>query len=316
MANKTYLFFVKRLLLFLLPFFALFAYLEINLRHVPTSYYLKRDLLEKNASQIEVLNVGSSQSLYSFAPRFIHPHYFNLADISQTIYYDRRITEKYLPQMPNLKLVIIPVSYFVLWSQLHDGVEQWREYYYLQYWGIDFPETNWYDIKKYSAVFLYEPKHALGFIRTNFERGHVLNMDYEGWIPRSEIGDDTTMGIASARKRVELHNSAISALRMPQVVSDLRSFIEDLQEKKIKVVLVSTPLYKTYTSFTNPSIVSQNDSIIKALCNDYKIQYFNYTRDSNFLMTDFFDTDHLNEFGAEKFSQKVKKDIVDVYLKQ
>ncbi len=316
MENKTYLFFLKRLLLFLLPLFSLFVYLEINLRHIPTSYYLKRDLLEKNANKIEVLNVGSSQSLYGFAPRFIHPHYFNVADISQTIYYDRKITEKYLSQMPDLKLVIIPISYFVLWSQLHDGIEQWREYYYLQYWGIDFPETNWYDIKKYSAVFLYEPKHALGFIRTNFERGHVLNMDNEGWIPRSEIGDESVMGITSACNRVELHNSAISVSRMPQIVSDLRLFIEELQSKKIKVVFVSTPLYKTYNFFTNPVIVSQNDSIITALCNDYKIRYFNYTNDSTFLMTDFFDTDHLNEYGAEKFSRIIKKDIVDVYLKE
>jgi hypothetical protein len=37
--------------------------------------------------------------------------------------------------------------------------------------------------------------------------------------------------------------------------------------------------------------------------------YFNYSENPDFVASDFYDADHLNEIGAEKMSRKLARDI-------
>ncbi len=314
MENKAILFFLGKMLLFISPVVILIVYLEVNLRKIPNSYNVKRKFLEQNLHEIEVLNIGSSQALFGLNPHILHPHCFNVAEIAQTIYYDRRIIEKYLQRMPNLKLVIIPVSYHVLWQQMHDGTEQWRENYYYQYWGIDFPETNWYDIKKYSAVFLYEPKYVFGIALKNFKLNYAADIDSSGWVSNANIGSDSTINDTLGFKRVMQHNNAIVPSRLPYVVNDLSLLISHLQERNITAVFVTIPVYETYSKFMRPDIVEKRDSVIQSLCTQYHMKCYAYEKDKRFTMVDFFDNDHLNKYGAEKMSKIIKSDIIDPFF--
>ena len=92
----------------------------------PDEYSSKKALLERQAGNLEVLAMGSSHGYYGILADCLGRPAFNLAAVSQSHYYDRALLEKYLGQLPRLKLVILPISYFSLGYQLDDGIEKWR----------------------------------------------------------------------------------------------------------------------------------------------------------------------------------------------
>jgi len=131
--------------------------MEYGLGKIENSYTLKKEQLESKLDLIEVLVLGSSQAARGIDPFCFTMKGYNVANISQSLYYDTRITLTYLDKMPKLKYVIINISYFSLGYQLKDCSELWRDYFYSQCWNIDYYELEKFDIKRYSKFFLYTP---------------------------------------------------------------------------------------------------------------------------------------------------------------
>jgi len=51
--------------------------------------------------------------------------------------------------------------------------------------------------------------------------------------------------------------------------------------------------------------------IIDIFSSKYYAKYYNYYYDKRFDINDFWDNDHLNEYGAKKFSIIMKNEIID-----
>jgi hypothetical protein len=91
--------FFLKLLCLLVPLLLFFIYLEFNLGKIPNSYSFKRECLEKRLDSIEVLVLGSSQVTYGINPNYFKLKGFNLSNISQSLYYDTRLTLKYVDKI-------------------------------------------------------------------------------------------------------------------------------------------------------------------------------------------------------------------------
>lgn len=46
----------------------------------------------------------------------------------------------------------------------------------------------------------------------------------------------------------------------------------------------------------------------------YNLGYYNYLKGERFSAADFFDSDHLNTRGAEKFSRLLRDEIIEKYV--
>ena len=128
------------------PLLILLGYTEYRLAQVPNSYNTKRRLLESKIEQIEIISLGSSHAYRGINPNFWEVLGFNLANSNQSLYYDYRLMSKYVDKMKNLKLVIVPVSYFSLETQLGETIEDWRSFYYFRFWGIINYDLSFLDI--------------------------------------------------------------------------------------------------------------------------------------------------------------------------
>ena len=67
-------------------------------------------------------------------PNFFSFYGFNLSNVSQSLYYDTRLTLNYIDKMPKLKVIIMSIGYFSFRYQLSKSSEAWREDYYYTYW--------------------------------------------------------------------------------------------------------------------------------------------------------------------------------------
>ena len=81
-------FFIKILLIFILPAVIFLGGYEYLYRQVENPYTLKDRVMIANAPAIEVLILGSSHMFYGVNPQYMSVESFNAANISQDYHYD------------------------------------------------------------------------------------------------------------------------------------------------------------------------------------------------------------------------------------
>jgi len=308
-------FFLKTLALGI-PFALFLGAYEFKASQVHSnSFSAKKALLARQSPGVEVLVLGSSHGYEDVLPDLLGRPAFNLAYVSQSLFYDHALLKKYLGQMPSLKLVILPVSYFSLGYQLDDGVERWRSYYYFKFYGLY--HRNWrldWNVRNFSDYFLCDEQ--LGGIRNVFF-GKIkdVSADYDawgGWTNRvaDHAGEKPLSLSESAPVALERHRVLMKPQHIPENVATLEDIIRELKARGVKLVLVTPPVTRYYNDGMNAGQYQQMQYILKRLSSEYGVNYFNYGFDSRFLDEDFYDADHLNLRGAKKFSLLLKTDVV------
>ncbi len=284
------------------------GFLEFQLRthHFTSSYAAKKYYIEQQLDSIETLVLGSSESFNGIDPTYFSSKTFNLANVSQTLFYDKALTLKYMAKMPKLKNVIINISYFSFFYQLHDIKEKWRDDYYKLYFDINLSKDKNFTIHKYSYLSVYQLKHSIGLAFNNFKDSNAVNILPNGYQPRiqQELINDST-GLA----RVTIHHNEIFKKRRKEIEINVEDFIVQIKRKNINIVFITTPVYTTYSKFCYPKIIEQNSNFINQLTSKYQCKYYNYFTDTSFKKIDFFDNDHLNNNGAKKLSIKLNEEL-------
>ena len=313
--------FILKTIFFLLPILVLAVIMEVALRAIPNDYKQKRSYMDSHLDEIEVLVLGSSHSLYGINPKYFSQKTYNMAYVSQSLDLDYKILEKYYNRFKNLKTIIVDISYFSLYATLETGPEPWRAKNYNIYYGIPTSKatnnfevlTNKLDIN-YGRIKLYytkKIKNDKAFIDSTF----TAKM-YDGWIslkPAKTTDDLEETGVAAAgrhtyditeRSRVEIHDEQTNVLG---------KIVDWSKQKKVKVVFVTTPTYKTYYDRINTVQWDNTHKIIENICRkNSNCQYINLLKNEGNLFTekDFSDADHLSETGAEKMSKLINEFLI------
>ncbi len=110
--------------------------IEQTLRKIPNDYKYKADYLKENGKQIETLILGSSHTFTGLNPKLFTNKTFNAAHSAQSLDLDYKIFEQNRKYLPNLKTIIIPISYFSFTKQLNNFNQKKLKYYSI-YWKID-----------------------------------------------------------------------------------------------------------------------------------------------------------------------------------
>jgi len=296
-----------KLCILLAPILFATGYVEHELVSVPNGYNMKRDRIEQRILGIEVLITGSSHSFYGIRPKALNQNAFSLAYISQDLFYDTRLLLKYAPKAPNLKLVIIPISYFSLESKLENTVERWRCPFYHIVFG--FPVVKPLDIANYSLIALYGASESQSLMFRRFKPRSTELIEDDGGPPhglqtveKSDLSSDTTLARHEGSMRFSL---------IYENVSYINEAVETLERRGVAVVFITTPVYKSYYSRLNQSAYKRMQETIGAMRAQNGIHYYNYMEDSRFDEADFADCDHLNASGMAKFTEILKNEVVD-----
>ena len=88
---------ILRLSVFAILLVVLLAIIEVIARKAPNTYKDKeRIMLSTLSDSVEVLVLGSSHNYYGLNPQLIKKSCYNLANTSQTIYYDDYLMKSYI----------------------------------------------------------------------------------------------------------------------------------------------------------------------------------------------------------------------------
>ena len=289
-------------------------FLEVYLRKTQNVYEQKAQQLVENAAKINVLILGNSHANYGVDPSQFNLFAFNAAQLSQSIYFDKRITLKYINQLKKLKYVFISVDFHSLYFSSQDIRNDWS------YYGYKIRYQN------RQSVFIencylkgYTPKLAvvsvINFISQNkiYNKFNALDLeegvDLEKYLEKGFFSYKympkkykNSTDIESEKRALKFKNIVQNSKENKEILNDLEDFIIKLQSKNIIPILFTSPCNASYVKFLDANIQKQNQKNINFLTNKYKIEYWNYLQ-LPLQQSDFHDCDHLNAVGAKKFSK-------------
>jgi hypothetical protein len=305
-----------KLLMLALPFVALAAVVEVGLRRMPSTFSVKKAILERRLGDTEILITGHSQSLEGIDPAVFGPHAVSVANLSQSLYYDARIVSTHLDRLPRLRLVVIPLSYFSLRYRLPDSAEPWRMFFYRSTWGI--PEESPPSCPIHPRNFLYLANYgnvaAARFLLRGFRSDPGI--DGNGWQPvrESDPNKEFSINDATARKRLAFHAATMREQAIEPNLRDLDGLIGRLRARGIQVALIDSPVYETYRRNMDRAVYRELLWEGARLAARHGIWFHDYFADPRFGVDDFYDNDHLNARGAEKFSRILRDEVVTPLL--
>ena len=296
--------FIIKLLLVIVPLVIIALPLEYVLRQIPNDYMYKNEYLDNYSDDIEVLILGGSHSYYGINPDYFTAKTFNAGNVSQPLNIDLKILEKYQNNFKNLKTIIIPMSYPSLWAKLDGSPESWRIKNYVIYQKIDYK----FSLQNYMEIFGNKFNVNIRRLRAYHIRGEdLVTSNKLGWgadNTSSKAKDlDKTGKEAALRHLIKNPTSKSVTNIFDENISILNSIISWGAENNVNIILLTTPVYKTYVENTNARQLEKTIEISNQLAEKYNnCIYFNFLNDTSFVAGDYYDADHLNEKGAEKFS--------------
>lgn len=300
--------YIIKVLFFLTPLTVLSIYVEYSLRSIPNDYSFKKEYLNKNANEIEILILGNSHSFYGIDPRYISKNAFNASHVSQTFKYDNYIFNNVKNELINLKIVIIPISYNSLFSKLEEGKERWRVKNYSIYYGYysHFNPQFFFEIfNNGKLIELYKSTFKSLFAEEKQNNISVTSLGFGLGYSFKEQQDLNQTGKSSSKRHTKN-----SFKNLNDNLYYLTEIIEYCKHNDIEVILFTGPTWHTYhNNLDSRQLNEMNKNITQLLKNNKNVQYISFLKDKRFQKEDFYNADHLNEIGSEKFS-KILNEII------
>gem|GEM_PF-3266885 len=321
---------------------ALFLALLVNaisdrwLLTVPCAYEKKARLMDK-ARHTDVVTLGSSHGLFGIRPDFMSRSAINLANTSQPLLFDDQILTKVVSEPNNLKLAIIPVSYFSLYNDLISNREELRDPFYSRYMGVS-QRNAWerlIDIRYSSLAAAYGANYLKWPLQGHRSFFDLPTLDDYGWGSRSQELAVGKISKSDGKARVRWHEKTMRRKFRPRNERAIEHMLTECKKRDISVLIVMMPVFSTYSDHVNTSRVARNVKYFSSLQtnslnattprsaevpSDYlgnhsaSVRFANYFTDPRFTQKDFADNDHLNQTGAARFTRILEEEYISPML--
>jgi len=326
--------FFKKILIFVFPLFIIVIMIDLYLVNMNSLYKEKAEGLKKEAHEIEILILGNSYATYGVDPNYFTDYAFNIANVGQSIYFDKELTLQNLDSLEKLEYVFISLDYHSLYFSSQRGERNIWSYYGN---GIKHDSTSYYKADISPFLFGYDPKVSFSLIKKDILnkwkfRNHAQYLDFDvevgkiktdtlvkGFISFSGTETNDFNSIWYDSRINGFDNLINTSTEKKLVLNELNQLITALQEKDVTPIFFSTPTFKDYNTNLDTSIINNNRVDAEILCKKHDMKFWDYATDNNFSQNDFFNPDHLNKQGARKFTQilnerLLKYPLVDLKL--
>ena len=299
--------FLKYGIFFVLPLIVASIPVEYMIRQVPNPYKYKYEWMQKNAEDVEILVFGSSHSFYGIRPEFFEGKAFSLANVSQGLRQDLFLLEYWADRYKKLKTVICPISFSSWFGRgLEYGSESYRCRYYKIYMDCDlYPDLSLYNLE------LSDFRTAKGKIAKLFSSNEDPGYDEYGWGNTYKLSKkkmDKWNDGTEAEAAVKRH-TVKSWDYIDMKYAQMKELAEFCKSRNIQLVLITTPCWYSYYDNLNKEQLVKMYELTNRFKNEFDVPYFDYMKDPRFEADDFYDSNHLSEIGAKKFTKILNEDI-------
>lgn len=301
--------------------------MDFSLRIQNTLYKEKYEGAKKAQDSIVVLILGTSRATYGVNPEAFNLYAYNLANLGQSLYFDKRITLTLLPEMKQLKYVFISIDYHSLAFSSQFKRDYWS--YYGN--GVKYKDTDYILANISPTLFGYTPKVAFAMLKNRSMNLLKYGTDILDFEVQSDVDLYTppVKGFIAfeGRDTANFNHEAytISSTWYTEVIEqsdereeileDLEDFIKILLAKGVTPILFTPPTYVEYNNYLNPSYIESNIKTSEEVARKYGVEYWDFHNSEIFSIQDYHDMEHLNREGSLKFSYILNDSITKLEMK-
>lgn len=301
--------FLKTLLGFGILLFLMCGIIELALLFRPNVYAYKSQYMEEHYKDIRVLLLGSSHIEEAVKPELVGKGVFNLAISARLREYDVALAEMYVPRMDSLQAVIVPVDYTgffferqhenPLTKSIPEDLSGTCRCMHTKYMGTRI-DPFWY----FSEILNSKLNYMSRFWNN---RQKLQECDSLGYV-KLDIKDRLSDWDLRSIPAVIDTTKAIDQTGYEETWLQYDQLAQVTKQKQVRLVLVATPVYKTYQESIHPIVLNDIHQFIKKLQTKYPhVEYHEHLFDKRFTSDDFQDASHLTESGAVKYSKILAK---------
>ena len=203
----------------------------------------------------------------------------------------------------SLKWIILPISYFTLFSEMKNSPESWRIKDYSIYSDLNGQASRFFhyemmsyslsiNLKRITDYYFHKSNNNITCSDLGFGIDHALE--------KNRNLDST--GYASALRHTKNMNEGYLALNEKTV----QNLISMAGKNGVRIVIYTPPAWHSYTDNIDKRLFKITRDSVDNLCKKYSnVSYQNYLTDNSFQEDDFLDADHLNGKGARKLSTRL-----------
>lgn len=302
--------FLKNCLLFSFFPMLLVVLFEIVVRQLPNPYADKYVWMKNHAHEVETIILGNSHAMYGIKPNLMDGKTYNLAFESQVPAYDYFLLNYFAQDYKKLKTVILPISFFTLFQRFEDMPSWWKSRYYHLYMDCDFhPYSFFYNFEIGHYPSALEKVGA--FVEKLIEKKDLRLVDDTGWSFMYSFSERDTSMISNMEnvQAIIMRHVSEDWTYVDEIVSSVNDIVKFCRARKIDLILITTPTWKSYYENLPPKQYERMHQLIDSICTKNNLPYLDYLKDDRFGYDDFYDCDHLNNIGAEKFTKILNHDI-------
>ena len=304
--------FIRRVLVFISPLVVILLLSELFLREMETGFKIKNQQLIASADSIELLILGNSHENDGLDPRQFSVYAFNLAQVGQSLYYDKRIALSHIDRLKKLKYVLIGVDFHSLYYSDFGMVDL------CVYYGYGVGGKNRMSLlSKCSYLAGYKQWMLKEFMERSLDKKYkvVKALDVESGV---NFGEPFVKGFVPYTNETDLRDTLLQeragyfnhlvqeSQERGDIIRDLEDFITALKRRNIIPILITTPCYGPFRELLDHRVQEQNKTDILAMAEKFQIAWWDYFELP--LSADcFYNCDHLNGRGAAVFSGIVNK---------
>jgi len=89
----------------------------------------------------------------------------------------------------------------------------------------------------------------------------------------------------------------------------MKELVDFCKSRNIQLVFITTPCWYSYYDNLNKEQLAKMYELTNRFKNEFDVPYFDYLKDPRFEADDFYDSNHLSEIGAAKFT-KILNEVI------
>lgn len=299
--------FLAKILRFVVPLLALMVAVEAWLENLPNDARNKHQWMLQHSRQVKTLVLGHSHNLYGIRTSLMGKGAFNLAFDSQSYRYDNYLLHHY--PLDNLQTLILNFDYFQAWEDLESQP-------HMAVWALRYRIYMDCDIHSRFSTYNFEvlhPKWVKDRLTSTINPLYD-ECDAQGWGTTAKR-ETRPPNWNNGQKRAEGNTYQNEELLLLNE-GYLRQIFDFCKERSIRVLLLNTPVTDEFQKYEDPRQVTKNEQLLHKLQCDYpEVEYFNMEADPSFTDDDFYDSDHLNQYGATKLTRIIMGKLKQTKLK-
>lgn len=288
---------------------------ELLMLLVPNRYSYKYNYVKDHADDIEILLLGNCHIEDDINPEQIGSKAFNMAISGRDEVYDKELAKQFVPQMRNLKAVIMQLDYRSFGFgrekrnprdyKKHGCFESTYKCMYKKYMklGVD---SWWYWSEIINSELNYKE-------RIWMDKKDAIECALSGFVQLMDSAKNETWQYWDLPRIYDITIS-VDQEKYEKLYECYHTIAELTAAKNVRLILLGTPMLKTYQEDMVPEVEEEIRAFVVRLQKAFpNVEYYDYTRDSLFIPEDFHDASHLGESGTVKFSKIVRNIINNTY---